>query len=264
MLIFAIDDEPKMLGLLHQAISEAAPGAQIEDFSLGTQALKAIEEQKLRPDIVFSDIQMPGIDGLAFAVKLKTLSPDTKLVFVTGFSEFALEAFRVHASGYVMKPVDAARIREEIEHIAPDLRNHSEKLNVKCFGKFEVFWKNAPLQFARLQTYELFAYLIDQNGDFCSNKEIASAIWEKETDTRILTHRLRNLVLDLRSTLQSIGQDHVIIKTGRTIAVDRSSVDCDYFRMLDGDMDAINSYRGEYMSQYSWASITEGNLFFMN
>ena len=264
MLIFAIDDEPKMLGLLHQAIREAAPEARIEDFSLGTQALKAIEEQNLRPDIVFSDIQMPGIDGLALAVKLKTLSPDTKLVFVTGFGEFALDAFRVHASGYVMKPVEAERIREEIEHIVPDFRNHPEKLVVKCFGKFEVLWQNAPLQFARLQTYELFAYLIDQNGAFCSNKEIASVMWERETDIRILTHRLRNLVLDLRSTLGSIGQDHVIIKTGRTIAVDRNSIDCDYFRMLDGDMDAINSYRGEYMSQYSWASITEGKLFFMN
>lgn len=263
MLIFAIDDEPKMLGLLHQAISKAAPEAQIEDFTLGTRALKAIEEQKMRPDIVFSDIQMPGTDGLALAVKLKTLSPDTKLVFVTGFSEFALDAYRVHARGYVMKPVDAAMIREEIDHLVPDFRNHPEKLIVRCFGKFEVFWQNAPLQFARLQTYELFAYLIDQNGAFSNNKEIASVIWEKETNIRVLTHRLRNLVLDLRSTLERVGQDHVILKTGRTIAVDRSSIDCDYFRMLDGDMDAINSFRGEYMSQYSWASITEGRLSFM-
>ena len=87
MLIFAIDDEPKMLRLLHKAISEAAPDAEIRDFLLGSEALSAMEREGLRPEAVFSDIQMPGVTGLELAVRLKSLSPDSRLVFVTGFPQ---------------------------------------------------------------------------------------------------------------------------------------------------------------------------------
>ena len=47
-------------------------------------------------------------------------------------------------------------------------------------------------------------------------------------------------------------------------AVDTELLDCDYYRMLKGDMDAVNAYQGEYMKQYSWAELTVGRLFFRN
>lgn len=86
MLIYAIDDEAGMLRLLHRAIAEAAPNAEIADFQLGADALDAIRSGGTRPDAVFCDIEMPPPSGLDFAVPMKTLSPDTKLVFVTGYS----------------------------------------------------------------------------------------------------------------------------------------------------------------------------------
>ena len=56
MLIFAIDDEPIALAVLHNAIAEAAPESSIMDFALGTDALEVIQKQGLHPDVVFSDI----------------------------------------------------------------------------------------------------------------------------------------------------------------------------------------------------------------
>lgn len=264
MLIFAIDDEPKMLRLLHKAIIEAAPDAEVKDYALGTEAITAIEDGGLMPDVVFSDIRMPKLDGLQLAVRLKTLVPDTKVVFVTGYNEYALDAFRVRAHGYLMKPVEPEHIRQELDYALPGLVLSSEKLRVQCFGKFEAFYQGKALQFERLQTKELLAYLIDQNGASCTSQEIAAVIWDDETEIKVLTHRLRNLVADLRATLKKIGQEDIIIKSGRTIAVNRTLVDCDYYRMLDCDMDAVNSYRGEYMEQYSWARLTEGKLHFLN
>ena len=264
MLIFAIDDEPKMLRLLHKAIVKAAPDAEVKDYALGTEAITAIEDGGLTPDVVFSDIRMPKLDGLQLAVRLKTLVPDTKIIFVTGYSEYALEAFRVHAHGYLMKPVEPEHIRRELEYTLPMPALPSKKLRVQCFGKFEAFYQGRPLQFERLQTKELLAYLIDQNGASCTSQEIAAVIWDDETEIKVLTHRLRNLVADLRATLKKIGQEDIIIKSGRTIAVNRTLIDCDYYRMLDGDMSAVNSYRGEYMEQYPWARLTEGKLYFLN
>ena len=119
MLIFAIDDEPKMLRLLHRAIEEAAPEAAIMDFLLSQDALKAVTEQDLRPDVVFSDIQMPPPTGLEFAVKLKTMVPQAKAVFVTGYDQYAVQSYQMHAAGYILKPVCAERVREELDYIAP-------------------------------------------------------------------------------------------------------------------------------------------------
>ena len=94
MLIFAVDDEPAMLSELHDAVAEATPDAEIRDFRRAGEVLSAIRGEGLRPDVVFSDIELPGMDGLNLAVQIKNDSPETRIVFVTGFSQYALEAFR--------------------------------------------------------------------------------------------------------------------------------------------------------------------------
>lgn len=213
---------------------------------------------------MFSDISMPGMDGLELAVRIKVHSPDTKIIFVTGYSDFALRAFEVHANGYLMKPVLPAQITAELEHLGLALSFDPEKLHIQCFGNFEVFWKDKPLTFKRRRTKELFAYLIDRNGASCSAEEVIAVLWEDEGNLMNAKHNLRNLVTDLRTVLGEIGQLDILIRGSGTMAVDRARVDCDYFRMLDGDISALNSFRGEYMKQYGWAQITEAKLYFEN
>ena len=70
------------------------------------------------------------------------------------------------------------------------------------------------------------------------------------------------LINDLKKTLQSIGMERVLIREHRELAIRKDLIDCDYYRMLEGDMDAVNSYRGEYMMEYSWAEITNADLRF--
>ena len=67
---------------------------------------------------------------------------------------------------------------------------------------------------------------------------------------------------DLRATLREIGMEDVLIRERRQLAIRRDMVDCDYYRMLEGDMNAINSYGGSYMTEYSWAELTAGQLQF--
>lgn len=261
MLIYAIDDEANMLYLLHEAIAEAAPQAQIKDFRLGSKAVDYIEESGECPDIIFSDIQMPGLGGLQLAKRIKEITPGTKLVFVTGY-DYAIDAYQLHVDGYITKPVEAERILEELNHLFPDSLNKVEKLRVQCFGMFEVFWKDQPLPFARKQSKELLAFLIDRRGVLCSTDEIIAALWEAgEKDPR-MKHRIWNLKSDLRTTFQNIGIEDVLISQGQRIAVNSNMLDCDYYRMLEGDKSAKNTFRGEYMEQYSWAEQTKGSLVF--
>ena len=262
MLVYTIDDERIALEALTCAVREALPDAEVRSFARGAQALKAMRDEGQRPELIFSDIRMPGVDGLELAARVKIISPDTVVIFVTGYSAYALNAFKVHADGYLMKPVLAEHIREEIGHLRSRLPEPGDRLYVQCFGSFEVFWDSKPLTFKRKKSKELFAFLIDRAGASASAEEAIAVLWEDADDIGKAKHNLRNLVNDLRSALSKVGMEDILIRGRGTMAVDRPRVDCDYYRMLDGDMHAVNSFRGEYMKQYSWAEITLANLYF--
>ena len=261
MRIFAIDDEQAMLEELHEAILQAEPTAEVLDFRRAADALAAVEEGK-RPDVVFSDIQLPGMDGLSLAVRLKKAVPGVKVIFVTGYGQYAVEAYRRHVNGYVMKPVDARTVREELDALDLPLRAEPGKLRVRCFGYFDVFWQDEPLIFTRTQTRELFAYLVDREGAACTGGEIITALWEDNETIRNPKAYLRVLTQDLRSTLASIGMEDVLIRAHGQWAVRTEMLDCDYYRMKKGEPDALNAYNGEYMKQYSWAEMTLAMLQF--
>lgn len=262
MLVFAIDDEQATLEELHDAIAQAEPEAEILDFRRASDALAAVTEEGRRPDVIFSDIQMPGVDGLSLAVRIKKEAPGVKLIFVTGYEQYAVEAYRRRVNGYLMKPVDAAMIREELDALGLPLPADPAKLRVRCFGYFDVFWQDKPLLFARTQTKELFAYLIDREGAACTGGEIISALWEDGENIKNPKAYLRVLTQDLRSTLASVGMEDVLIRTHGQWAVRTDLVDCDYYRLKQGDPAALNAYNDEYMKQYSWAEITLAMLQF--
>ena len=263
MRIFAIDDEPDALETLHEAIRAAVPEAEILDFRRGPAALDAVTEQGIAPDVVFSDIRMPDMNGLQLAAALKKAATDTRIIFVTACSEYALEAWKSHVQGYLVKPVTAEDIREAMGHLqTASAPMPQEKLRVRCFGHFEVFRHGEPILFARKQSKELLAFLIDREGAACTSEQIAAALWENESDLKAAGARIRKLISDLRATLAEIGMEDVLIRERRQIAVRRSLIDCDYYRMLEGDLTAVNVYRGEYMPEYSWAEPTAARLNF--
>ena len=138
------------------------------------------------------------------------------------------------------------------------------RLFARCFGSFEVFSQGRPFLFQRRKTKELLAFLIDRRGATCSAEEIGAALWENEADLRKIKHQLRNLVSDLRDALEKIGMEDLLIRKSGILAINAEQLDCDYYQLLRGDPEAINAYHGEYMTQYSWAEMTAGKLWFQN
>ena len=74
--------------------------------------------------------------------------------------------------------------------------------------------------------------------------------------------RIRLILHDLRVTLREIGMEDVLIRERRQLAIRKDMVDCDYYRMLNGDMKAVNAFGGIYMEEYSWAELTTARLLF--
>jgi two-component system LytT family response regulator/two-component system response regulator LytT len=81
----------------------------------GVEALRLTGE--LKPDVVFLDVQMPGLTGFEVARRLLLVDAPPQLVFVTAFDQYAVDAFSVNAVDYVLKPVDAERLDQTLERV---------------------------------------------------------------------------------------------------------------------------------------------------
>ena len=182
-------------------------------------------------------------------------------MFVTAYPGYAVDAFRLHADGFVVKPVEAARIREELDALLPN-KPALPRLRVRCFGNFEAFYGDEPLALTRTRSKELLAYLVDRNGGTCTGAELADALWEG-SGVREPAAYLRVLTMDLRETLEAVGLGDVLVRSRNRWAVRTDLIDCDYYLMLAGDPDAAASFTGEYMKQYSWAEETCARLHFL-
>ena len=135
MLVFVIDDEPASLETLRNAVGQALPGAEILDFRRGQEALEAVTEGGMHPTLVFTDIRMPDMNGLQLAQRLRAALPDARIVFVTAYSEYAMEAWRQHVHGFLLKPVTAEDVSDTLEALrlpTEDGPVQSPKLRVRC------------------------------------------------------------------------------------------------------------------------------------
>ena len=253
MIAIAVDDEMLMLGALVSAVKASPDISEVVQFSGCDDALSFVKENSV--DIAFLDINMRGMGGLALAEKIIDSCPDCKIVFCTGYEEYAVPAFKLHASGYLLKPVSAKDVQAEIDNIK-GIRKNEKPLSVKCFGNFEVYAKGEKLTFKRSKTKELFAFLIDRNGAGVTVAEIGVALWENNDDQKNNNY-IHQLFRDLRNTLEAIGMEEIFERNNYLYSVNPAKIDCDYYSYLKSGKP---KFIGEYMSQYSWAENTCGLL----
>lgn len=253
MIAIAVDDEVLMLGALVAAIKASPDISIVSQFSGCDEALAFVKENSV--DVAFLDINMRGMGGLALAEKILNACPDCKIVFCTGYEEYAIPAFKLHASGYLMKPVSAKDVQVEIDNIK-GIRQKEKPLTVKCFGNFEVYAKGEKLTFKRSKTKELVAFLIDRNGAGVTVAEIGVALWGNDEEQKNHNY-IHQLFRDLRQSLETVGAEEIFERSNYFYSLNPEKLDCDYYAYLKTGKP---EFRGEYMSQYSWAEETCGLL----
>ena len=261
MTIIAVDDERPALEVLKQELFKVNPDYQVCAFRDPTLALAFAEENPV--DVAFLDIQMFGMTGVELAKKLKLLQPTLNIIFTTGYSEYMKDAFDLHASGYLLKPVAAERIAEELENLRYP-RKPAElpasvtdsRVRIECFGSFDVLVDGKAVAFKYEKAREMLAYLVDRRGAVCSAREIMTALWEDDNHGSYL----RNVRKCLLDRMNELGCGDILEADWGKIRIVPEKVDCDYYRWLAGDVSGINAWRGEYMSRYSWAEDTNARL----
>lgn len=251
MTIIVVDDERFVLSAEVSAVSRVLPRASIYSFQRSKDAAEFANSTKV--DIAFLDINIKGVTGLQLAERLQELNPQVNIVFCTGYSEYSLEAHDLYCSAYLLKPITDEKVKKALENLRHPLELASSKLQVQCFGNFELYKDGVPVKFKHKKTKELFAYLVDRKGATVSTKEMLTALFDDDSKQSYI----RNLRADLKNTLKELGADDVLVRNGGDIGINLEKVDCDYFDYLHGDK---SLFYGEYMSQYAFAEGTLGRL----
>jgi two-component system, LytTR family, response regulator len=130
-----VDDEPIAREGLRVYLSAETDVEVIGECSNGLEAVTAIEGE--RPDLIFLDVQMPGLDG--FGV-LETIGAERMpaVVFVTAYDQYALKAFEVHALDYLLKPFDRERFQKALERARHEIRKEaSREVNTRLLALLE-------------------------------------------------------------------------------------------------------------------------------
>ena len=255
MKVICVDDEHLALQdmlFLCRSIPEVE---QADGFVSGEQALEWLAGHPA--DIALLDIDMPGMDGIELAIRIKEMDPDIAVIFLTAYSQYALQAFSLHASGYLLKPADREKLALEFAHARTSRdRPETARIEARTFGGFDLFVNGRQVTFRKAKCKELLAFLIDRQGSTVTRAEAFSALWEDRTYDRPMQKQFDTVIRLLREH----GIEDIFSMKSGTMRIVPEKISCDAYRLFSGDAEAVNSYHGTYMGSYSWASMTEGYL----
>lgn len=259
MKIICVDDEELVLNLVVNKCNELEEVSEVEGFSNPLNAIKYLKSSEA--DIAILDIDMPEMNGISLAIRLKEINPDISIIFLTGYSHYAVEAFKIHAQGYLLKPINKEQLKNEISYAvskkAPSKYPH---ILARTFGDFDLLIDGTPVSFERLKSKELLAFLVDKSGAGVTRAVAFAALYEDALYDRKMQKQFDVIIRSLKKTLKDNGVGDILeIKSGE-MRINPDKLDSDLYHLIEGDARAINEYRGEYMSSYYWASITEAAL----
>ena len=138
MFTICVDDEEIILNLTLTMCRKNPSIDEVKGFTRAKEALKFLEDGN-KVDLALLDIDMPEINGINLAAKIKTLQPDAAIIFVTGYAEYAVKAFEVHAQGYLLKPISEDKLKEEIDYAMASVQSNSDEEDVRGRDTGEFF-----------------------------------------------------------------------------------------------------------------------------
>lgn len=260
MKAICVDDEPLAV---EYTLRQCAQLPEIREAKGFTDAALALDWLKAhRAELAILDINMPEMDGITLAARIKELHPQTAILFLTAYREYAFDAYAVHPAGYLLKPVSLEKLAAELAHVRGLTHAAaSAPVRIKTFGYFDVYVEERPVSFKLAKSKEILAYLVDKQGSGVTRSELFAAIWGDGLYDRKMQKQVDVYIRSLRETLREYGIPEILEMEKGVLRINPNTFSCDAYRFYAGDVDAINAYRGAYMSSYAWANLTEGVLF---
>lgn len=215
-----VDDEPIALDILENHLSRIEKIEITGRCSNATEAFNMINSQKT--DLIFLDINMPGISGISFA---KSINKDIKIIFTTAYREYAIEGFDLHAVDYLLKPISYGRLLDAVNnyaqvHFQKTAENEKEE-NPADFIFVKIDRKMHRIDYNKILWIEsLSDYLkIETTEGTRVTRETISAIEDKLPDNRFIrVHRSFIISVD---KIESYSNEEIVIQN-RSIPISRT------------------------------------------
>lgn len=227
-------------------------------FNSGKEALEWARNHEV--NAAFLDMEMSGMHGLQLARELHAINENIGVVFVTAFSQFALEAFAADAIGYILKPYTREEVRKELRKVARYVPIAGQSVSITTIPFFSVRVDGVEVRIPSSKCKEMLAFFVDRAGAAASAGEIISCLWPDRGNDEATGTLLRVTYNRLFRLLEDAGIGHILVSKNRQRWLVRESVDCDLYRILAGDQEAGKAYAGEYLREYSWAESTNARL----
>jgi two-component system LytT family response regulator len=260
----AVDDEIKALDRLERLVKEEARVDLVGKFMTAQEALNFAAGQSV--DIVFLDIEMPFMTGLELAERFYAGNPSIEVIIVTAYDQYALRAFQAHVTGYLLKPLDIADIREQIDHVLRKRlyktdKSQSNMLIVRCFGQFHCYLSGNGKDVIRWRTAkaeELFALLLHYQGRPVSKEMIMEQLWPEVEPGKAINHFYVTCTY-LRNALSDKGLEDILLRERDYYTVDLDRLQCDMLGFVAGlkeiSEEVSDLYTAPYFENkpYEWA-----------
>ncbi|MBQ0040762.1 MAG: response regulator [Clostridiales bacterium] len=222
MNILCIDDEPLALRLLVSMLQDKPNVEKLHSFDNTADALACAKTEKI--DIAFVDIMLGSANGLDFAQNLRSLQPNCKIIYCTGYPQYAIESInRGIVDGYLLKPIEEKQIEEILNSICAH-----KLLTVTGSGNqiHIVDRQGQPVVFKRRKIVQLFSLLLEQKGEDATVDELCEQLWDHKKE---LISKNRQYLYSLVNAMSDTFKEHdaqgVLVKTANGYALDMSQIE---------------------------------------
>lgn len=257
MKTIIVDDEFWALEQLRTEI-ENEPDIEICGcFEDAEEALAYAENNKV--DFALLDVRMQGMDGLQLGRILREITPEIIIIYVSSYPEYFSEAYRnVRADYYMLKPYRSAEVRDVLERARLLARRQKKRVQIRTFGRFDLFIDENVVRFTNAKAKELFAICVDRKGGNVTIEEAIDKLWEESPVNENVKTRYRKAVAYLHALFEEHGVSEIFESGYGVCHLSKDNVGCDYYEYLES-RDNIQFF-GEYMQEYSWAEETNAWL----
>ncbi len=266
-----VDDERPALDRFTRILGEDKRISIAGAFTSPSDALTYVRRNKI--DAAFLDIEMPGMSGLELATHFLEYDPQIKIIFVTAYDSYAVDAFRLHAFGYLVKPVERSELKEQLDYLCScfDVQDHvlQEKLRILSLGDFcctaPPYDVTNVIKWKTLKAEELFALLIHYRGVPVPKDVLIDKLWP-DAEPQKSANLFRVTCTYIRNTLSEYGFTDALIRELNKYKLNMSLFECDAFDFENAAENfsglskeelrrALSFYRGEYFQSmpYDWA-----------
>ncbi|REK56565.1 MAG: DNA-binding response regulator [Thermobacillus sp.] len=272
--VLLVDDEEDALNLMEILLKQIGDVEVIGKYANALRALESLDTASV--DAVFLDNQMPGMTGMEAARRIREKLPRIPIVFTTAYPEYAVEAFEVRSTDYLLKLITLSRLQQTVarlrEAASPSRSGERLRPSIRCMGGFAIGMPEEdglPLSWKINKEKEVCAFLIHHEGKPADTELIVEAIWPGHDVKKAKTY-LYTCLSYLRRTLQEHGVPLAVEKVASGFAIRMNGAESDaavFERLLDAMLakdepdrrlydEANRLYQGEYMEgcDYGWAA----------